>query len=165
MTLRHDYVERNRRSHSRRIRPYPGGSYGCSFREAGVSRTVFYLIREFAANTLHGAGNSVTHRRVTHHSVRGHVASEGLLVRRMGHRPVLLVVDPYSVAMAPSFCHDIASDVHSSHETLCGRVIGVRSFTSLWRVCCGFPKCGISWEPIANLGDYRVYRDSRAHGR
>lgn len=72
------------------------------------------------------------------------VATEGLLVCRMGHRLVLLAVDPHSLAMAPSFRRGSASDAHSAHETVCGRAIGVRSFTHLGGVYCDFPMCGIT---------------------
>jgi hypothetical protein len=142
--LRHDYSERSRRSHSRCIRPFPGWSYGRRLREASGSRTFFYVIREFGTNALHGASCPPTDRRVTRHSLWGYVATEGLLVCRMGHRLILLGVDPYSLAMAPSSRRGSASDAHSSHETVCGGAIGVRSFTYLWGVHWGFPKCGIT---------------------
>src|ERR1700722_2984185 len=91
----------------------------------------FYVIREFGANTLHGANYPPTDRRVTHHSLWGYVATEGLLACRMGHRRILLGVDPHSLAMARSSRRGSASDADSSHETVCGRAIGVRSFTYL----------------------------------
>jgi hypothetical protein len=151
MTLRHDDNERSRRSHSRCIRPFPGWSYGCSLREAISSGTVFYLIREFGTSTLHGASCPLTNRRVTNHSLCSYVATEGLLACRMGHRRTLLGVDPYSVAMAPSFRRESASDSHSSNETVCDRAIGVRSFTYLWGIYCGFPKCGITSRSRTNV--------------
>lgn len=48
-----------------------------------------------------------------------------------------------SVAMAPPFRRESASDAHASPETICGRAIGVRCFTSLWRVCWGLPIPGV----------------------
>src|SRR5579872_3025441 len=144
MTLRHDYNDRGHRGHSRCIRPFPGWSYGRRLREASSSCTFFYVIREFGAITLHGASCPPINWRVTHHSLCGYVAPEGLLVCRMGCRLILLSVDPYSLAMAPSFRRESASDGHSSHETVCGRAIGIRSFTYLCGVSCGFPKCGIT---------------------
>src|SRR5579863_2461783 len=69
----------------------------------------------------------------------------------MGHRLILRGVDPYSLAMARSFRRGSAPDARSPHETVCGRAIGVRSFTYLWGVHCGFPKCGITTFECAML--------------
>src|SRR4029077_17731050 len=96
------------------------------------------------SNTLHRASCPLTNRRVTHHSLCGYVATEGLLVCGMGYRPILPGVDPCSVAMAPSFRRESASDVRSSDETVCGRAIGVWSFNYLCGVHWSFPKCGIT---------------------
>src|SRR5579863_1737919 len=108
-------------------------------------------MREFGANTLHRASRPPADRRVTRHSLWGYVATEGLLVCGMGHRLILRGVDPYSLAMARSFRRGSASDARSPHETVCGRAIGVRSFTYLWGVHCGFPKCGITTFECAML--------------
>ena len=135
-TLHHAYLERNRRSHSRCIRTLSDWCYGRCLRKAGGRRALFHGIREFGAHPLHRATGPLTRRRVTHHSIWGYVATESLLVRRMGHRLILLVADHHSVAMAPSFRRESTSDAHSPDESVCGRAIGVRNFDYL---------CGVRW--------------------
>src|SRR3954449_1424059 len=130
------------------------------FTKPAVAERFFYVIREFGASTLHRASYPPSNRRVSHRSLWGHVATEGLLFCRVGHRLILVGVDPYSLAMAPSFRRGGSSDAHSAHETVCGRAIGVRSFTYLRGVYCGFPKCCLTTRTDTTVPNHLIHANS-----
>ena len=102
------------------------------FAKPAVAKRFFMSFASSARAHYTAANSPSSDRRVTRHSLWDDVAAEGFLACGMGHRRILPGVDPYSLAMARSFRRGSASDADSSHETVCGRAIGVRNFTYLW---------------------------------